>query len=154
MKLKVRPEGREGVWIIEKTDLIKWLMRYKEKQIHCFLGSIGADWQKKNVIDHIKESDRNAILTGDSQKNNLCHAVSSIRGNTRYMFDIGEITEEDLQPPPTEPAEGEVVDIVNHPELGDTYIDYQKDQPAKQWMRIAVMLSEQGLEVTRTPKRR
>ena len=56
----------------------------------------GADWDKNSVIEKIKQSERIAILTGISLKNNLRHSLSMIVENKLYMFDIGEITEKDL----------------------------------------------------------
>ena len=100
MDIRVRPEGREDVYLVEKKDIIKWLKKYREKKIHNFIGAgpmaIGADWDKGSVIEKIKRSDRIAILTGEALKGNLRHALSVIAKNKLYMFDIGEITETDL----------------------------------------------------------
>jgi len=41
------------------------------------------------------------------------------------------------------------VDIVNYPELGDTFINYQEISPLEQWKRIAKMLKAQNLIVIR-----
>lgn len=102
VKLKVTPDGREGIWLIEKENIIDFLNQYLNDQIHNFLGSgstmvIGADWDKTEVIAKINQSDKIAILTGESLKSNLNHALSVIANNKLYMFDIGEIKEENLQ---------------------------------------------------------
>lgn len=100
-KIKVTPEGRDGVWIVEPQEIIKFLKKYKGKKIHNFIQGgpclIGADWYKKKIIEKISVSDRVALLTGDAQKQNYRHALSVIVNNQLYIFDIGEITENDLQ---------------------------------------------------------
>jgi len=99
-KLKVKPEGREGVWLIEKEDLKQYLLLDEQEEYHCFIGGgqafIGAGWQKESVIDEIDKSERLAILIGDSLRNNMNHALAVISNNMLYMFDIGKITENDL----------------------------------------------------------
>ena len=105
MKIKVKPEGREGVWVVEWeaeiNSLIDFIRAYPSKEIHNFIpnGSLmlGADWSKKSVIDEIKKAERVAILTGDSRRHNMNHALSVISNNELYIFDIGKITESDLE---------------------------------------------------------
>ena len=105
MKIKVTPEGREGVWNIEKEEAIKAVNNYKDKMIHNFIHNfipggpavIGADWQKDSVIETINESERIAVLTGSSLKHNMNHALAVIVKNSLYMFDIGDVKESDLE---------------------------------------------------------
>jgi len=99
--IKVKPEGRDGVWIADKDSVVDYLLGYESDIIHNFLNNgaicIGADWNKESVIEDVKQADRIAILTGDPQRHNLNHALSVIINNQLKMFDIGEITEDDLQ---------------------------------------------------------
>lgn len=102
MKIKVTPEGRDGVWNVEKEDILSWLTHYTEDSIHNFIPSngglmLGSDWNKESVIDEINKSESIAILTGESLRGNLNHALSVISGNKLYMFDIGEITDVDIE---------------------------------------------------------
>jgi hypothetical protein len=98
--IKVTPEGRGGVWIADKDSVIDFLFEYEDDEIHNYIGGsgtfFGADWSVDSVIDKVKSSERIAILTGDSFKNNLRHALSVISGNELFMFDIGEIEEGNL----------------------------------------------------------
>ena len=99
-KLNVVSESRTGVWLINKDDLMRYIKLDDQEQYHCFIGGgsayIGADWHKESVLDEIEKSERIAILTGDSLRNNMNHALSVISDNMLYMFDIGKITEDDL----------------------------------------------------------
>jgi len=100
MKIKVIPEGRPGIFLVEKQNILEWLKGYKKKEIHNILPSgafmIGADWKKKQVVADIKRSEKIAVLIGEAQKKNFRHALSVIVDNELKLFDIGEITEEDL----------------------------------------------------------
>jgi len=104
MKIKVIPEGRDGIYIPDKASLLDWIMDYGPDKIHCFIpgvfGALGADWGKDDVLEEIDKSERLGILTGDAFGNNLKHALSVIvktdRGEELRMFDIGDV-EEDLE---------------------------------------------------------
>lgn len=101
IKIKVKPEGREGVWLIEKQEAINLINNIEWEEIHhCIGGGIGlfgADWEKVEVINTIKKAERIALLTGKSLQNNLNHALAVIKDNELNMFDIGEITVEQLE---------------------------------------------------------
>ena len=101
MKIKAMPEGREGVWLINKFDMARWLEELPYKQVHCYLPTmstlIGADWKKAEVIGLILMSDRIAVLTGVFRKHNMNHSLSVIVKNKLYIFDIGEITDDDIE---------------------------------------------------------
>ena len=100
-KIKVKPEGRDGIWLIEKDEAIKLIKNCTEKKIHNFIQCgprfLGADWNKSEVIKTIKNSERVGLLTGEMQKQQFRHALSVIENNELKMFDVGEITERDLQ---------------------------------------------------------
>ncbi len=101
MKIKVKPEGRDGVYLCEKEEAIKYVKSFPEEQIHNFITSglalLGAGWKKDSVIKEINRSERVAILTGDALKQNFRHSLSVISNNKLYLFDIGEITDKDLE---------------------------------------------------------
>jgi len=100
-KIKVKKEGRKDIWIVENEEMIRWLKENWKGKIHNFLDSpgmlLGADWSKASVIKEIKGADKIGILTGKAQNQNLRHALSVIKGSELKMFDIGEVTEEDLE---------------------------------------------------------
>lgn len=101
MKIKVKPEGREGIFTVEKKDIIEWLKQYPEDEIHNFSPlsniAIGAGWDKEDVIETIESSNRIAILTGKHKRSNLNHALSVVTSVRLDMFDIGDITLDDLE---------------------------------------------------------
>ena len=101
MKIKVTPEGREGIYLVTKEDIIEWLEESGLETIHSFLPAhglmLGCDCELSDVIEEINRSERLGILTGEAFMGNGRHALSVISNNQLKMFDIGEIKEEDLE---------------------------------------------------------
>lgn len=98
-KIKVKQEGRENVYTCEKKDIIEWFEQSDLDMIHNYLPGpimLGADWAKSQVIEEINKSQRIGILTGSALAGNMRHSLSVIVGNELKMFDIGEITSDDL----------------------------------------------------------
>ena len=86
--------------IDDDWDQLKKLQDKQQDQIHNFLPNggmmLGCDFSKSEAVKQVKDAERLAILTGDSLKNNMRHALSVIVNNKLSIFDIGEITEDDL----------------------------------------------------------
>jgi len=101
MKLKVKNEGRENIFEAEKSDLIEWLKDNGWKEIHNINPNgnffMGFDNSIESVIEDIEKSDRLGILIGSALANNLGHGLSVIVDNRLKMFDIGNITIDDLE---------------------------------------------------------
>jgi len=100
-KLNVKPEGRDGIYIVEKDEIKKWLNESSFETIHNIpAGSngmlIGADHTLESVISDIDKSKQIAILIGSACSQNLGHSLAMIINNKLQMFDIGNITKEDL----------------------------------------------------------
>lgn len=99
IKLQVTPEGREGVYLVDKQPLTEWIKAKKFKTIHNFIPSgmmiIGADHEVKSVLEDIEKSERLAILTGRNA--NMGHELAIIRDNKLECYDIGNLTEKDLE---------------------------------------------------------
>jgi len=70
------------VVVITGDEAIKEVKK-EGKKIHCFLGFIGADWDKKSVIDLLKKAKR--IAWADNPFN---HNLVAIDEGKRYCFDI------------------------------------------------------------------
>jgi hypothetical protein len=100
-KINVVSEGREGVWLPGRESLMEWILSKGIEWIHCMLPSnpllISADWDVGDVLRAIQEADRVALLTGDSLTQNFRHGLSVITDDQLYMFDIGRLTENDLE---------------------------------------------------------
>ena len=100
-KIKVTPEGREGIWIPEKESLKAWIKSKKLKHIHNFIPNrgvfIGADHDVKSVLEDIDNGERIAIFTGDTAKSQMNHTLAIITNNTLEIYDIGTVKEEDLE---------------------------------------------------------
>jgi len=92
-KIKVTPEGRDGIWEADIDSVVDFLLQYEEETIHNFNpgGSIimGADWSVDSVIEKVKEAERVAVMTGSAFEHNLKHALAVIVNNKLHMFDIG-----------------------------------------------------------------
>lgn len=73
---------RNQVIEITREEALKYLNVPKE-EIHCFMGFIGADWNKQSVIDLINKSDR--IAWAD---NMFEHNLAVINEGKLYNFDI------------------------------------------------------------------
>ena len=114
-KIKATPEGRKGIYLVEKQDMVDWLIKYPEDSIHNYIPSsrimFGADWDKSSVIDHLESAERIAILTGDAQKQNMNHALSVVSGNKLRIFDIGAITESDIELKPNQDKNALAIEI-------------------------------------------
>jgi hypothetical protein len=97
MKIKVTKEGRVGIFIPEKKSL-KVFIR-KLKQIHNFIPTgmmmLGADHDVKSVMEDIDRSERLAIFTDPTA--NMGHSLALIYKEKLECYDIGKITEEDLE---------------------------------------------------------
>jgi len=111
-KIIAAPEGRQGIYIVDQQVMAAWLAEYPEESIHNFLPSsrmmMGADWDKQSVIDEVLKADRVAVLTGAAARRNMRHALSVVSGPRLAIFDIGEITDADIDLiPSTQPPKGE-----------------------------------------------
>jgi len=99
-KIKVKPEGRNGLWIPEKESVIDFLNNFNDTHIHNMLPNggtiLGCDFSKEETIKQIKESERLAIATGSALVTNMQHALAVIIDNKLSLFNIGEIEESDL----------------------------------------------------------
>lgn len=99
MKIKVLPEGREGIYLVTKEEAIEFVEGLDQDEIHCHLGHIGvlvgADWPKTDVTKLLNDPGRAAILVGNVM--HFDHQLVVLSMNDRYAFDVGQITEDDLE---------------------------------------------------------
>lgn len=100
-KIKVKPEGREGVYLVSKKEITKFVKNLEVDTIHHFFGGssmfIGADHKKSSVLEDIEKSERIAIVTDKAGSMTIGHMLSVIIDNKLNMFDIGEIKDSDLE---------------------------------------------------------
>ena len=112
MKIEVTPEGRDNIFIPNPDSLISWIEAQDFEHIHNFIPQgelmIGADHDPKGVISDIRNAKRLAITIGPEWQNNMRHALAIIRNNELQVYDIGELTEDDLDQKPA--ACGAIVD--------------------------------------------
>lgn len=107
IKIKVRPEGREGVWLPDKESLKEFIKINCGKYIHCFFspppGSnyaiyVGTDWELNNVLEEIDKSDKVGLITNQYiTSQHAGHQLSLIINNRLEIFDIGTIYDDNLE---------------------------------------------------------
>lgn len=97
--IKVKPEGRPSVWLVQDKKSLKDFIRSKNlDQIHNFVQAgpmvIGADHSVESVLADIDRAERIAVFT--EPRENLGHALA-IADVKLEMYDIGPVTEADLE---------------------------------------------------------
>lgn len=99
MKIQVKPEGRENMWLVTNKDsLIAYIKSLNLEMIHNFLPTgfamIGADHSVESVIEDIQNAnDRVAVFTDKTM--NMGHSLA-IADTKLSCFDIGAITLDNL----------------------------------------------------------
>lgn len=92
-RVKVIPEGREGIYIVEPQEICGHIESANVETIHGFRGDwpvlVGADWPKQAVIKFLREADKVAFVF----PHQVAHAISAVRGYDRVLFDVGEVDE-------------------------------------------------------------
>lgn len=95
-KIKVKPEGREGIYLVEPDEICRFVELLPDDQFHAFKGDwpvmIGADWEKESVLEYLRKCDTIGIIIPPQ----VAHSISAINGMDRTLFDVSEITEEQL----------------------------------------------------------
>ena len=103
-RIAVTPEGREGVYLPDRKSLKAWIVDKGFEYIHNYIAGpfvIGADHDPASVLDDIDSGERVAILTEDAARRNFGHALAIIRDNRLEMYDVGIVTEDDLEVSPS-----------------------------------------------------
>lgn len=101
-KLRVTPEGRTNIFLVERAEIIRYIVTRDVSRFHCRSDinsriDSGCDMNRREVVDMIAVADRIAVTTGDAYLNNYRHALSVIKGNELYLFDIGMFNGENLE---------------------------------------------------------
>lgn len=102
IKPKVKPEGREGIFLIEPDEAVKFLKSLGFDQIHNFVDlpgiMLGADWELQSVIDLCKKPGVGIAIVVEPNFTMRHHfVVADYNANERKAFDVGEISERDLE---------------------------------------------------------
>lgn len=99
-RITVTAEGRDNIYTPDKQNLIDWIQDKSFDVIHHFMPRgktlIGADWEPDSVINAINNADQIALTIGNQWKHNYKHALAIITNNSLDLYDIGEISVEDL----------------------------------------------------------
>lgn len=98
-KIKVKPEGREGVYIVEKDEAERFVESLPCDTIHNFIGGhafmLGADWTKSEVINFLRDAEQVAIVMEPNIT--MRHHLVALTADKRYSFDVGVIAVEELE---------------------------------------------------------
>ena len=99
MKIKVKRSITEGVFVVNKEEVTKYIKSLKFKSIHVINPDsslfVNYDHTVENALIKINEADSLAVLTGNASRNNLEHNLSVVKDNKLLLFDIGNV-EKDL----------------------------------------------------------
>lgn len=104
-QITVTREGRPEIFIPKPESLKRWILARCPEEIHCFIPAaialVGADWAREAVLTEIDNAVRLGLLFGEAKKGNMGHALAVVSldsdGNEALrLFDIGELTEDDL----------------------------------------------------------
>lgn len=99
MKIKVTKEGRQNIWAPEKQSLKDFILAKNFDAIHNFIPTgmmmLGADHKVESVLEDIDRADRLAIFTDPTA--NMGHSLALIFNEKLECYDIGKITEDDLE---------------------------------------------------------
>ncbi len=99
MKIKVKRSITDGVFLVDKKEVIKYIKSSDLKSIHVINpnSSLFAnyDYTIENALKKIDEADSLAIVAGKASANNLEHNLSVVKNNELLIFNIGDV-EKDL----------------------------------------------------------
>lgn len=100
MKIKVKPEGRENIWIVEdKQSLIDYIKSLNLENIHNIIPGgmfiFGADHSVESVIGDIENAADARVAVFTDTTANMGHALA-IADRRLDCYDIGEIKLENL----------------------------------------------------------
>lgn len=117
-KIRAVPDGREGYegfFLPDRESLKAFIRATGQKKIHNFVVpggmALGADHDVGGVLDDIDRAERVAVATGPAAAHNIGHSLALVMppdDSPRYeglpprpqrleMYDIGHLTEEDLE---------------------------------------------------------
>ena len=94
MKIKVKRSITDGIFIVSKKEITKYIKSLKLKSIHVINPNSSFDnydYTLENALKKIDEADSLAVLTGSASKNNLEHNLSIVKDDNLLLFDIGGV---------------------------------------------------------------
>lgn len=86
------PEGRTGIWLLSPTVARELVNHFPGERIHCFLGMIGANWAKIEVLEKLASPDVKIALVFEPNFT-MGHHLVAIDEEHRWSFDIGPVSE-------------------------------------------------------------
>ena len=100
IELKVKFEGRKGLWIPkDKENLKQFILDRKLEKIHNFIPNgmmiLGADHDVESVLQDIDRADRLGVIVDSNA--NMGHSLALIFKEKLECYDIGAIKSEDLE---------------------------------------------------------
>ena len=97
MKIKVKRSITEGVFLVDKKEITKYIKESDLESIHVINPNSSLftnyDYTIENTLKKIDEADSLAIVIGKASRNNLGHNLSVVKGNTLLLFNIGDVEE-------------------------------------------------------------
>jgi hypothetical protein len=91
------PEGRPGVWLVTAETAAALVDAAPGDRVHCFLGPIGADWDKPAVEAFLRRPDARVALV--FPPNFTMRHQLVVLTDHRRAFHVGEIDEARMRSP-------------------------------------------------------
>lgn len=95
MEIKVKRSITEGVFLVDKKEITKYIKDSGLKKIHVINpdSSLFAnyDYTIENALEKINEADSLAVVIGRAAANNLDHNLSVVKGGALLLFNIGDV---------------------------------------------------------------
>jgi hypothetical protein len=97
MKIKVKRSITEGVFLVDKKEITKYIKDSDLKSLHVINPNSSLftnyDCTVENALKKIDEADSLAIVTGRAAENNLGHSLSVVKNDDLFLFNIGDVAE-------------------------------------------------------------
>ena len=97
MKIKVKRSITEGVFLVDKKEITKYIKESDLESIHVINPNSSLftnyDYTIENTLKKIDEANSLAIVIGKASRNNLGHNLSVVKDNTLLLFNIGDVEE-------------------------------------------------------------
>ncbi len=101
MTIVGKPEGREGIWLIDTDQAVALVKSVKGKTVHNFMGggmvALGADWEKSQVLRTIRGPNDGIALIFPPNMTMRHHLV--VLTDKRLSFDVGPLDESQMRQP-------------------------------------------------------
>jgi len=92
MKLPAKPEGREGIYLVDKRSIIAYISTLASEHFSGIEDTgqvaVTSNWGRNLIIRFVEDCDKIAVLLNAPRDHNMGCSLSVINGNILRCFDI------------------------------------------------------------------